>query len=111
VSRSAAAGIAGDTWTRAAVVGVFFVHGLLFASWTAHIPFVKEHLGLDDGSLGVVLLGAPIGSVLAIVMAGRLLPVVGSRRLVQITLVGYCLSGPILGLSGSKVSFFLALAL
>ena len=45
-------------WPRIAVTTVFVVHGLLFASWTAHIPDVKAHLGLTDGMLGFSLLGA-----------------------------------------------------
>ena len=32
------------------MTAVFVVHGLLFASWTAHIPHVKAHLGLTDGA-------------------------------------------------------------
>ncbi len=90
---------------------MFFIHGLLFASWTAHIPQAKEQLGLGDGSLGLALLGAPLGSVLAMVVAGRILPTTGARRLVQVALVGYCLSGPIVGLSGSLASFFVAFLL
>jgi hypothetical protein len=45
-------------WPRIAVTAVFVVHGLLFASWTAHIPDVKAHLGLTDGTLGFALLRA-----------------------------------------------------
>jgi MFS family permease len=83
------------------VTGVFVVHGLLFASWTAHIPHVKLHLGLTDGTLGIALLGAPVGSVCAMVAAAYLLPRLGSRRIVQIALVGYCATGPLVGLTGS----------
>ncbi|WP_375499168.1 MFS transporter [uncultured Jatrophihabitans sp.] len=94
---------------QSAVITVFFVHGLLFASWAAHIPHIKASLGLDDGSLGIALLGTPIGSVSAIAIAARLVPRLGSRRVVQISLVGYCLSGPLIGLSGSVVGLMLAL--
>jgi len=59
---------------------VFFVHGLLFASWTAHIPHVKQHLEASDGLLGLALLGAPLGSVLAMVVAARVLPESDRRR-------------------------------
>jgi MFS family permease len=93
------------------VIAVFFVHGFLFASWTAHIPHLKQHLALSDGRLGFALLGAPIGSVLAMVVAARLLPRVGSRRLVRLALIGYCVSGPLVGLTGSVTSFFLAFLL
>jgi MFS family permease len=90
---------------------VFFVHGFLFASWTAHIPQLKQHLGLSNGQLGIALLGAPIGSVLAMVLAARLLPKVGSRRMVRVALVGYCVSGPFIGLTGSFGTFFVAFLL
>jgi len=90
------------------VIAVFFVHGFLFASWTAHIPDLKQHLGLSDGRLGLALLGAPIGSVLAIGVAARLLPRVGSRKMVRLALVGYCVSGPFIGLTGSLGTFFVA---
>jgi MFS family permease len=91
-----------------AVIAVFFVHGFLFASWTAHIPELKQHLGLSDGGLGLALLGAPIGSVLAIGVAARLLPRVGSRRMVRLALLGYCVAGPFIGLTGSLGTFFVA---
>ena len=91
-----------------AVIAVFFVHGFLFASWTAHIPHVEQHLGLSNGGLGLALLGAPIGSVLAMVLAARLLPSVGSRLMVRVALLGYCLSGPVIGLAGTFGSFFAA---
>ena len=90
---------------------MFFVHGFLFASWTAHIPQLQHHLGLSDGRLGLALLGAPIGSVLAMVVAARLLPIVGSRPMVRLALVGYCVSGPFIGLTGSLGTFFVAFLL
>lgn len=87
------------------------MHGFLFASWTAHIPQLKHHLGLSDGRLGLALLGAPIGSVLAIAVAGRLLPRLGSRRMVRLALLGYCVSGPFIGLTGTFETFFVAFLL
>jgi fucose permease len=91
-----------------AVTAVFFVHGFLFASWTAHIPQLKQHLDLNDGRLGIALLGAPIGSVLAMVVAAQVLPTMGSRRMVRLALLGYCVSGPFIGLTGSLATFFVA---
>ncbi len=68
-----------------AVTAVFFVHGLLFASWVAHIPQVKTELGIGLGMLGIVLLGAPIGSILAMSGAGYLVP--------RLAAAEYCASG------------------
>lgn len=86
---------------QAAVTLVFVAHGLLFASWTAHISHIKSALGLTDGTLGFALLGPPVGSVCAMVAAAYLLPRWGSRRIVRIALVGYCAAGPFVGLSGN----------
>ena len=98
-------------WMRNAVVAVFFVQGFLFASWTAHIPHIKDHLHLGDGSLGIALLGAPAGSMLAMLAVSRLLPKFGSRRVVRVALVGYCLAGPLVRLSTSLTTFFIAFLL
>jgi uncharacterized membrane protein len=99
---------ASGPWPRLAVTVVFVVHGLLFASWTAHIPHIKAALGLSDGSLGFALLGAPVGSVCAMTAAAYLLPRLGSRRITQVALVGYCAAGPLVGISGSMLAFVAA---
>jgi MFS family permease len=94
---------------RAATLVVFFAHGLLFASWAAHIPQVKAQLGLTDGALGLALLGAPLGSVSAMLVSVRLLPRLGSRRIVRVSLLGYCAAGPLVGVAASLPWLFAAL--
>src|SRR3977135_722689 len=47
---------------RRATPVVFALHAVIFAAWTPHIPLVKERLGLDNGTLGLALLGAPFGA-------------------------------------------------
>ncbi|MGH2464080.1 MAG: MFS transporter, partial [Candidatus Limnocylindrales bacterium] len=96
-------------WPRIAVTAVFIAHGLLFAAWTAHIPDVKAHLGLTDGTLGFALAGPPIGSVSAMLAASWLLPRLGSRRIVQVALVGSCVAAPLVGLTGNLATLFVAL--
>lgn len=64
---------------RIAVTVAFTVHGLLAAAWVVRIPQIKEHLGLSEGSMGVALLGAPIGVVAAVRFAGRIVARWGSR--------------------------------
>jgi MFS family permease len=41
-------------------------------------------------------------------LVARLLPRVGSRRMVRLGLLGYCLTGPLIGVSGSFAAFFAA---
>jgi MFS family permease len=98
-----------DRAQRAATLAAFVSHGLLFASWTAHIPQIKDHLGLSDGVLGFALLGAPLGSVTAMLIVAHLLPRLGSQRMVQLSLLGYCLAGPLVGLASSFPALFAAL--
>jgi MFS family permease len=97
------------TRARAAVAAAFVVHGLLFASWTAHIPSVQHHLQLSDGGLGLTLLGAPIGAVASLSLVGPLLPYLGSRRAVRLSLVVHCLAGILVGVAGSPSELFAAL--
>jgi MFS family permease len=92
-----------------AVAVTFFAHGMLFASWTAHIPHVKAHLGIDNGTLGLALLATPIGSASAMWAAAYLLPRVGSARVLRVALVGYCAAGPFVGFAGTVPLFALAL--
>jgi MFS family permease len=93
------------------VVVAFFVNAFLFASWTAHIPLIKSALHIGNGTLGLALLGAPLGSVSAIALTGYLVPRLGSRRMVQVSLIGYAATGPLVGLVGSVPQLFLALLL
>lgn len=96
---------------RVATVVVFGAQALLFASWTAHIPLVKARLSLSDAQLGLALFGAPIGSVVAMLATGWLLARLGSARMVQATLVGYCAVGWMVGEIGSPLELFAVLGL
>ena len=97
--------------SRAAVTAVFATQGMFFASWTAHIPLVASRLGMDNGTLGTALLGAPLGSVLAMIVTGLVLARLGSVLVVRVTVAGYLISGCALGLASSAVELFAALAL
>lgn len=103
--------VRGAQAARWATVVVFATQGLLFASWTAHIPLVKADLHMGDAELGLALFGAPIGSVVAMLATGWLLPRLGSRRVVQLCLLGYCATGWTVGLAGSSLALFAALVL
>jgi fucose permease len=94
---------------RTAVIVVFLVHALLFASWTAHLPHVKARLGLSDAGLGLALFGAPVGSMAGTLLTGWLLSRLGSRRMVQLALAGYCLAGLGVGQAGSPLLLFAGL--
>jgi predicted MFS family arabinose efflux permease len=59
----------------------FFVAGALFATWGVHVPSIKQHYGLDEQSLGISMLAAGVGSVAALLYAGKVLAHRSPRRI------------------------------
>jgi alpha-glucosidase len=75
---------------RRAVALVFFVSGMVMASWYARIPTVQGKLDLSPGALGIALLGMPIGAIIAMPLTGWLLERTGSRPIVRAGSIAYC---------------------
>ncbi len=63
------------------VVAYFGMLGIANGVWLARIPAIKQDLHLSDGLLGLALLAAPAGLVVAAPIAGRIVHRTGSRRL------------------------------
>ena len=72
---------------RAAISGIFAVHGAVTGTFAARIPALSAHLGLSTGQLGLVLFMPAVGMVFTMPLAGRLVHGLGNRRAVQV-LVG-----------------------
>lgn len=70
---------------RLAVTAVFFLNGVVIATWVVRIPAVQEKLGLGEGLLGVSLLGAGVGALVAMPLTGALTSRFGSRPVVGAT--------------------------
>jgi predicted MFS family arabinose efflux permease len=64
------------------VTAVFFLNGLVFSSWYSRLPDIQDRLDLGTGALGLALLGAPLGLLVAQPLTGALAATVGPRRLV-----------------------------
>jgi MFS family permease len=71
---------------RRAVVTVFLLNGLLYGSWAARIPAVRDRVHLTDGEQGLALAFIAIGAVLAMPVAGTFAARVGSRRATRLSL-------------------------
>jgi MFS family permease len=71
---------------RGAVTAIFFLNGLIFGSWAARIPAVRDHVGLSDGELGIALACGAIGSIIAMPIAGGRAARLGSRRATRVAL-------------------------
>ncbi|WFQ79175.1 MFS transporter [Xenorhabdus sp. SF857] len=59
----------------------FFIAGFSIASWAPLIPLVKERFGLDDGSMGLLILVFGIGSFIMMPIAGMLATRFGCRKI------------------------------
>lgn len=64
---------------RIAVSVFFFLAGLCFSSWASRIPSIQQKLGLNNVSLGGVLLSLPCGLLVSLPLAGWLVARFGSR--------------------------------
>jgi MFS family permease len=84
---------------RGAVTAIFLLNGLIFGSWAARIPAVRDRVGLSDGELGIVLACAAIGSILAMPLAGGRAARIGSRRATRVSFALICLTSGVIALA------------
>jgi MFS family permease len=72
---------------RNAVLATFFLNGFAFATWASRIPSVRHALDLGPGALGLLLLAASVGAVLALPSSGSSVQRFGARRVVMVAAV------------------------
>jgi MFS family permease len=94
---------------RLAVATIFCLNGMALANWIARIPDVKQQLRLSDQLLGLVLLCAAVGALLAQPTVGWIIGRVGSRRMTTLMLLLFCLSIILPGITTNMLSLMLAL--
>jgi MFS family permease len=63
----------------AALPALFLLLGLIYASWTARIPALRDALALGPAQLGLVLLGGGVGAVVSFPLAAWLVARYGAR--------------------------------
>ncbi len=83
---------------RIAVSAYFFLAGFCFSSWASRIPNIQQKLHLNNGSLGGVLLGLPVGLMTSLPLAGWLVARFGSRPIAIIGALLYSSILPLLGM-------------
>lgn len=87
--------MARDGWflsPRFTVSVYFFFCGLVFSTWAARIPDVKDRFHLNDAQLGAILFMLPLGSVSALPVAGWIIDRLGSRLVTSVSAALYGLS-------------------
>lgn len=89
----------------------FFVAGFIMAAWAPMVPLAKARVGIDDGTLGLLLLGLGGGSILAMPFAGYLTAHRGCRWTITIASVALCLLLPTLAMAPTAVTLAIGLLL
>jgi predicted MFS family arabinose efflux permease len=89
----------------------FFIAGLAMATWAPLVPFAKTRIGIDDGSLGLLLLCIGVGSIMVMPLTGLLTGKFGCRRVILLAGVALCIDLPLLVLMDSTLGMALALLL
>ncbi len=95
---------------RVATSVMFFVNGLVFATWVLHIPDVRDVLRLSDAQVGTAILGIAVGSLFSMPLSGRWIVRFGSAAVTRLFAMLFCLCLPLPFLAGSLPALFLALA-
>ncbi|WP_329130065.1 MFS transporter [Streptomyces sp. NBC_01476] len=73
----------------------FAVHGAANGTFATRIPWLKDHLHLSAGQLGLALVCPAIGSSLLMPLAGRLMHRFGSRTALRMLLGLWCVVLPL----------------
>lgn len=94
---------------RAAVAVFFFICGCTFATWAVRIPTIKARFHLNEAQLGGILFLLPLGTLVALPLAGWAVSRAGSRIMTLAGAICYCLVLVMLGLSKSTVVLSIAL--
>lgn len=78
---------------RFAILTFFFAQGLCMASWASRIPDFKDVFAANYAFYwGLILFMIPVGKFVAIPLAGYLVSKLGSRSMVQVSIMGYATS-------------------
>lgn len=100
---------------RNAIFVIFTLSGLSIATWAARLPEIKANLDVSTGSIGVLILGMSVGSILGLMASAWLLVRLGARSGMVLALslvaLGLVLIGIGAGVLFSPVVVFIGLFL
>ncbi|WP_323119429.1 MFS transporter [Burkholderia alba] len=65
--------------SRIATMALFFVAGMIYASWGVHVPTVRDRFALSPALLSFALLAVALGSIAAMTTNARWIARVGTR--------------------------------
>jgi MFS family permease len=96
---------------RWAITGVYFVNGLLIATYLVRIPSLKVGLGLSEPRLAAVLTCFSVAALLAMQSVGALVGRFGSARVIQTTVAALPFALVGIGTAGDGIQLAMAVTL
>lgn len=87
----------------------FLVAGFGVACWAPLVPFAKQRVGVDEGTLGLLLLCLGLGSVTAMMITGALSARYGSKPIIVAGGAGLAATLPLLAILGTPITLAVAL--
>lgn len=94
-------------WRKFAIPLCFLLLGMVFATWAARIPAIRDHLQLDAATLALVLLCGGIGAVGSFPLAAWITGHYGARHSTLYAGLALLVSLPLLGLAPGLASLML----
>lgn len=80
-------------WVRAIVV-IFLMMGLSLGTWFSRLPAVRDELGASTLEMSVYGLSLAAGSVIGLLLAGRLVVRIGPKRLIAVMVIAQIVTLP-----------------
>ena len=101
-----ASGIREQYATRAA----FLITGLSMSSWAPLVPFAKARVGVDDGTLGLLLLCLGLGSIVTMPLTGMVTSCWGCRLVIATATLVLAVVIPVLAFASNVPLLAIAIA-
>jgi predicted MFS family arabinose efflux permease len=80
---------------RLATFSIFVINGAMIGTWIAHIPWLKDHLGVSNATIGLCLLCMALGAFVSMPLTGHILDRRSSASVTRTATLVYCLMLPL----------------
>ncbi|WDR07191.1 MFS transporter [Devosia rhodophyticola] len=91
------------------VYGGFFIYSFCMGSLFPRIPDIRNAMGVEEGALGLALIGSAVGTLISLTFFGGLIERIGHRRVILFSIPSLALCYAIAVLAPSPLALFLLL--
>ena len=90
---------------------MFAVHGAVYGTFAARVPWIADRLHLGPGKLGIALIAPALGGFIGMPFAGRLIHRFGGRRATRTLMAAWCVAGALPPFAPNLAALIVLLAL